>query len=188
MKTANSPTATLISAASILLDIPSGYGVARWAPSKVRIEYRPLSNPGLIVCLDTSPPEDVFKAYRHGTLEDVKTKAGLLNGAVGEGVNNPLALLAVQERRADVLKFCLETIDPKRLPYMILSNFCHEADSVNAQEDPETFKTVQESKFSKRFPLANQRVIRRGKKRMIVGAHPGVEKSFDVGSRFPVNW
>ena len=115
----------------------------------------------------------------------MKTKAALLDGAPAEGVNDSLALLALQERRADVLRFCLDTKGQSRFSFPALFVFRDEADSVDAKKDPETFKTLEESQFRKQFPLGRQYVSKRGEK---VGARPAVEKSFDKGGKYPVDW
>lgn len=93
---------------------------------------------------DTSALEAVFKAYRHNTFDDVKNKLALLEGvpAAGfKGVKKSLALLACQERRADVLKFCLD-----QGGFPIEASFEDEAESVDAERDPETFNTLQQSR------------------------------------------
>ena len=84
---------------------------------------------------DTSALEDVFKAYRHSTLDDVKNKLALLDGMpeiVVETMKKSLALLACQDRRPDVLKYFLDLDD-----FPIEATLEDEADSVDPEKDPE---------------------------------------------------
>ena len=83
----------------------------------------------------------------------MKTKAALLNGAPAEGVNDSLALLALQERRADVLGYCLDIKGQNHFPFQALFVFRNIADSLDAKKDPETFKALEESQYRKRFPV-----------------------------------
>jgi hypothetical protein len=84
-----------------------------------------------------------------------------------------------------VLRFCLDTKGQSRFSIEALFVFRNEADSVDVKKDPETFKTLEKSQFRKQFPLGRQYEPKPGEK---VGARPGVEKSFDKGGKFPVDW
>lgn len=84
---------------------------------------------------DISALEAPFKAYRLGTLEDLKNKLAPLqrmSPMAFEGGKQTLAMLACQERRADVLKYCLDQGFP------IETTFLDEAERVDATKDPET--------------------------------------------------
>lgn len=139
----------------------------------------------LTIALDTAPLEAVFLAYRHGTLEEVKTKASLLEGSTAEGVNDSLALLALQERRADVLRFCLDARGTRRFPFQALFVFRNLADSVDVEKDPETFQALEQSQFWKQYPRRPHYVRKRAER---AGAPSSVAKSLDIGGEFPVNW
>ena len=156
---------------------------------------------------DASALEAVFKAYRYGSLDDVKTKLALLEdvpiGAIKE-IEKSLALLACQERRADVLKYCLDQggfpIDP---------TMRDEAKSVDAEKDPETFIVLQQAPQFQEIREREERNRRQRAEReqqgnggvkkwkkdengnMVLckcGAPPGVEAVFDVGGALPVDW
>ena len=118
-------------------------------------------------------------------LEDVKAKAALLDGPAAEGVNDSLALLALQERRADVLRFCLDTMGSRRFSFQALFVFRDEADTVDAMKDPKTIRVLEESQFRKQYPLVPRYVTKRHKR---AGAPPGAAATFDVGGRLPVHW
>lgn len=122
------------------------------------------------LCTDTAPLEAVFKAYRYGVLDDVKTKLASLDGVLAEAVKKSLALLALQERKNDVLKFCLDEGG-----FRFERAFWDEANRVRGKKDLETFNILEQSEFRRCHP--------RG-----IGAPPGVEASFDIGGRFPVDW
>lgn len=64
-----------------------------------------------------------------------------------EGIRKSLAFLASQDRRADVLKLCLEKGDS---PYE--SYFEDEANVVEREKDPETFSVLEASHFREIFP------------------------------------
>ena len=139
--------------------------------------------------------EDVFMAYRYGSLEDVKLKLDKLHGVPKqgiEGVRKFLALLACQDRRPDVLKFCLD-----QGGFPTEATMEDEVESVEKTKDPETFKVLEESQqFCKSFAEAEQRKQRVGKFERRAqegsiqwrGAPPGTEAVFDRGGRLPVDW
>lgn len=126
---------------------------------------------------DTSPLEAVFKAYRHDDLDVVKAKLALLDGMPAQGVRESLTLLALQERRANVLEFCLARGGHPS------DAFRTEADSVDAERDPETFNVLEKSPFRSMYPR-----VRPKKCSGNCGAPPGAAATFDIGGRLPVNW
>ena len=64
-----------------------------------------------------------------------------------EGVRKALAFLALQDRRADVLLFCLQR---GRFPYE--SYFEDEANRVDRKQDERTFQVLEDSEFRKLHP------------------------------------
>ena len=90
-----------------------------------------------------------------------------------KGVKTSLAFLALQERRPDVLKLCL---DEGGFPYE--AYFIIEADELDEKKDPETFAVLEQSRFRRLMPRKP----------------PGEVKSdnpaavFDRGGKFPVEW
>ena len=118
---------------------------------------------------DTAPLEAVFRAYRYSTLADVKSKLGSLNEAPAEGVRTSIALLALQDRRGDVLEFCLDE------GFRYDRAFWDEAKRVDPETESAIFKMLERSEFRRHYP--------RG-----IGAPPGTAEVFDVGGRLPVDW
>lgn len=100
-----------------------------------------------ITITDTSAPEAVYNAYRRSTLEDVKAKFAVLDGPPAKAVKKSLAFLALQERQTDVFKFFM---DEGGFPFE--AYFHIEADSVDEEMDPETFKVLEQSRFRKLVP------------------------------------
>ena len=155
---------------------------------------------------DISPFEDVFKAYRLGTLEDVKDKLTplqRLSPMAFEGSKQTLGMLACQERRADVLKYCLEGGFP------IESTFLEEAESVDAVKDPETYDVfARDPDIQQIWEIERIGRERREKQQRegtqqgrqwgpdengtwagrTQGAPWGVEAVFDRGGKLPVDW
>ena len=129
---------------------------------------------------DTSPLEAVFKAYRHNTVDDVEEKLSVLDGMPAEGVKKSLALLALLERQAGVLKLCLD-----QGGFPVEDHFRIEADRVNAEKDPETFNTLEQSEFRRLHPKRTWIAPQPGGG---IGAPPGREAVFDKGGKLPVDW
>lgn len=96
---------------------------------------------------DATPFIEVFDAYRHGSLEDVKAKIVALSDEHAKRIRNSLSLLALQERRAEVLKFCLDEGD---LPFEACLR--DEANRVDETRDPETFGVLESSHFRQIYP------------------------------------
>jgi hypothetical protein len=65
-------------------------------------------------------------AYCYRTLEDMRTKAALLDAAPAGGVHNSLALQALQARLANVLRLCLDTKNTRRFSFQLLYLFGNE--------------------------------------------------------------
>jgi hypothetical protein len=145
---------------------------------------------------DATPFEDVFKTYRKGSLDEVKQKLDALPKEYERGIRKIQAFLALQDRRADVLKFCVEKDD---FPYE--AYFEDEANMVEPEKDPETFKVLEESQFRKVYPRRaknpdSERVEKSsGAPRLRLSGKAKREKTlmeiaatFDVGGSHPVDW
>jgi hypothetical protein len=162
---------------------PFGYAVWRWCKT-------------VPVMTDATPFEDVFKTYRKGSLDEVKQKLDALPKEYERGIRKIQAFLALQDRRADVLKFCVEKDD---FPYE--AYFEDEANMVEPEKDPETFKVLEESQFRKVYPRRaknpdSERVEKSsGAPRLRLSGKAKREKTlmeiaatFDVGGSHPVDW
>ena len=119
----------------------------------------------------------MFKAYRHGTFDNVKQKLCALDEMPANGVKKSLSLLELQERQNKILAYCLE-----QGGFSYERSFRWEADGVDPQKERETFEVLEESPFRQHVP----RVVSKTGGR--VGASPGVEAVFDKEGRLPVNW
>lgn len=91
--------------------------------------------------------EDVFVEYRHGSLATVEAKLNVLTEDRSKDVRKSLAMLALQERRADILKMCM---DLGGFPYE--GYFEDEANRVDEEKDPETFQVLENSEFRRVYP------------------------------------
>lgn len=80
-------------------------------------------------------------------MEEVKQKLEALPKEYEQGMRKIQAFLALQDRRADVLKLCL---DEGKFPYE--SYFEDEANEIDPEKDPETFKVLEASEFRKMHP------------------------------------
>jgi len=97
---------------------------------------------------DATPFEDVFKAYRNGGVADVE--AALIALSKPDHVRElreTLAMLALQERRAEVLKMCFDAGG-----FSYGSHFQDEANRLDPNKDPETDKVLEESDFRRKYP------------------------------------
>ena len=126
---------------------------------------------------DAGPLEAVFLAYRHGNVQEVERKLAFLEAhgppRAVEGVKTSLALISCQERRADVLKLCLNL---GSFPFE--ASLENEMERVDPKADPETFEVVQQSEQFQVVLAQNER----NKK------HTGASAVFDNGGKLPVNW
>lgn len=99
-----------------------------------------------------------------------------MDGLPAKGVKKSLAFLALQERRPDVLKFCL---DQGGFPFE--AYFHVEAESVDGKTDPETFNVLEQSPFRREPRKAPDHGGNDGNKR-----NPAA--IFDKGGELPVEW
>ena len=137
---------------------------------------------------DINPLEAVFQTYRHNTLDDIRSKLSALEGMPStvmpstavEGVKQSLALLACQERRADVLKFCLDEGE-----FPIAATMDEEANRVDVDKDPETFNVLRQSR---QFQQIRERNEERRKYEEEYGGATDPSAVFDKGGKLPVPW
>lgn len=125
---------------------------------------------------DTKYLEAVFIAYRRGTLNDVKRKLSVLRGTHAQAVNGSLAFLALQERRPDVLKLCLD----QGIAFEPI--FHVEAENVDREIDPDTFNVLEQSEFR----WLNPRDTSEEREQKLNSRDPAVV--FDKGGKMPVEW
>ena len=124
---------------------------------------------------DTNPFEAVFKAYRTGSTDDVRDKLASLSDEHAKCIRKSLSLLALQERRADVLKLCL---DQGGFPYE--AYFEDEANVVDENKDSETFEVLEQSRFRQVYP--------RRPPGNVVDDEEEEPFPFDTGGSHPVEW
>ncbi|KAM7190048.1 hypothetical protein V8F20_009881 [Naviculisporaceae sp. PSN 640] len=101
---------------------------------------------------DISPFEDAFKALDKQDVQAIQEAAGKVDNQphqeqIKKFFHKILAFRALQLRKAKVLKYCL---DVGGFPYE--SYFEDEADDVREEEDPLTFKVLEESHFRRLYP------------------------------------
>ena len=135
---------------------------------------------------DAGPLEAVFLAYRHGNVQEVEGRLALLEAKgpprAVRGVKKSLALISCQERRADVLKFCL---DLGKFPFE--ASLEDEMERVDQEADPETFEVLQQSEQFQRILAQNER-NRENRERMEQQGIKDPSVTFDKGGKLPVNW
>ena len=145
--------------------------------------------------IDTTPFEDVFKTYRKGSADEVNQKLEALPKEYEKGIRKSQAFLALQDRRADVLKLCFEKGN-----FAYESYFEDEANTVGPEKDPETLKVLEESHFRKIFPRKDNRPsspenenslglfgkTEREQERLKELHHRA--RTFDAGGSHPVDW
>ncbi|RYP79223.1 hypothetical protein DL771_000201 [Monosporascus sp. 5C6A] len=129
---------------------PFGYSVQCVSKDMERIE-------------DSTPFENIFKAYRTGTVDEVIAQHDKLDEKHAKHARRILAMRALLDRRADVLQFCLG-----RGGFEYDAKFREESYEVR---DPETSAVLKGSEFGRLY-LQRQ--------------PPWV--AFDVGGSSPVDW
>ncbi|KAH8646733.1 hypothetical protein BX600DRAFT_555689 [Xylariales sp. PMI_506] len=115
---------------------------------------------------DSTPFEQVFSAYSAGDLDGIKS---IFDGMEQKLIPYMLRMLAMQsllERRSVPLKFCLDRKD-----FVFENKFMAKADWVREEDDPKTYKVLQESKYSE---IKRQWLRENAAK-------------FDAGGEFPVD-
>ncbi|KAM7183848.1 hypothetical protein V8F33_013344 [Rhypophila sp. PSN 637] len=146
---------------------------------------------------DITPLENAFKALDNQDLPTIQRAVALLEDNQQQHAKKfllkLLALRALQLRKAEVLKYCF---DIGGFPYE--AYFEDEADKVHGDEDPETFKVLEESHFRKIYPrkvkVGNEdddydmdesdlTAEERDFKERLRAA-----MTFDKGGEFPVDW
>lgn len=117
--------------------------------------------------VDAAPFESIFKTYRTGTLHDLTTQHDSLEAEDAKHIRRLLAVRALLDRRADVLRFCCD-----KGGFEYDDHFREHANKVSNREHPQTFEVLEASEFRRIYP--------RG------GVHPSA--IFDVGGALPVHW
>ena len=176
-----------------------GYAIWRWCKTVPTMEGKhctvaPTSifaKQVLFEVADVTPFENVFKTYRKESVNEVSKNLEALPREYEPGIRKSLSFLALQDRRADVLKLCIEKGD-----FPFESYFEDEANTVKPGEDPETYKVLEESHFRKVYPKRDQSPG-------LVGSVKALELSgnykqnqerrerarkFDEGGSHPVDW
>ena len=110
------------------------------------IDLQTIINTFLTGSTDTTLMEAVFIAYRHKSSEEVNNKLSLLEDGQQIGMRQALAALSLRERRADVLKMCLDHGFPYEEYFERVANF------VKKENSPKTFQVIEESDFRKQNP------------------------------------
>ena len=128
----------------------------------------------------------MFKAYRYSLLEDVKAKFAELGGQPTKAIINTLALLALQDRRADVLNYCLNEVGYNGPPDF--SFFNEAVVYVDESKDPAIFGTLERSTFRKVFPKEQYNEARAPESYHDRAPGPRALLDFDVGGKFEVKW
>jgi hypothetical protein len=109
-----------------------------------------IENTFLTGSIDTIPMETVFIAYRHESPGEVNRLLGLLEDDAQTGMRQALAALGLRERRADVLKMCLDHGFPYEEYFERAANF------VKRESSPKTFQVIEESDFRKKNPRSKK--------------------------------
>ena len=95
---------------------------------------------------DTLPMEAIFIVYRNGSCDDVGKTLARLEVEQQKGMRAALAILALRERRADILKMCLDH------GFTYGEAFEDAANRVKPDNNPKTYKVIQESDFRRQYP------------------------------------
>ncbi|KAH8667476.1 hypothetical protein BGZ60DRAFT_409339 [Tricladium varicosporioides] len=139
---------------------PFGYSVQLWALKMESIK-------------DAKPFKEVFAAYRTGDIPEIKAKLDKLNEEHAGYARESLAMLALQDRRSKVLKFCFDEGFTFHGFFIDASN-----EFQNANNDPDTFKVLEESKMRELYPRCPPSVE----------DNKPPEKDFDEGGDYEVSW
>jgi hypothetical protein len=89
--------------------------------------------------------EAIFLAYRNESCKEVDRKLKLLEDEQQDGMRKALAMLALRERRSEVLKMCLDH------GFRYGSDFEDAANRVKEVKSPETYKVIAESDFRRQY-------------------------------------
>ena len=126
------------------------------------------------VFADIKPFEDAFKAYREGSLNEIRDRLAALSKEHVKFMRASLATLALQERQAETLEMCLN--QDGGFPYE--AYFVDEADRVERSQNPETFRVLEQSDLREHYPRPPPGPGKDGD----AGA------TFDRGGKLPVDW
>lgn len=123
---------------------------------------------------DIGPVEAVFQAYRRGSVHETQGRLAALDDGHLMFTRKSVVLLALQERRPKMLEMILN--ERGGFPYEFY--FIEEADRVEEDQDPETFRVLEQSILRKHDPR-----LRPG-----CGTDDETAATFDRGGKLPVNW
>lgn len=98
----------------------------------------------------------------------------------GDDLMKSLALLALQERRMEVLKLCFAHSDSWQT-----QAFEDEANRVDKDKDPDVFEVLDASRFRELYP--RKEAIPKSKKQKRRDRNDPAA-AFDVGGSYPVDW
>jgi hypothetical protein len=115
-----------------------------------------------LIIVDIKPLEEVFTAYRTSKnkgIESVKAKLNALSTDEQQMIIGALGYRALQHRRAEVLKLCLDIGWHYTRPFLDEANG-FQRNPEKRKEHPETLKVLEESEMRKHYAV--ERVDRGG--------------------------
>jgi hypothetical protein len=161
----------------ICLDIQYGCGQKIWSLLKVSSSRPSFFFNRTGIYIDVIPFKEAFKVYFDSGVNELHEKLSLLRAADARNVRNSLALLALRDQRADILKYCLDQ--------GFNWNGCF-VDAANnferTNEHTEITKILHDSKFRQDWPWPIH------KRQKIEGEESGPAEDFDYGGEYEVNW
>lgn len=108
-------------------------------------------------------------------------------------VRKSLAMLALQERRADILKMCMDYGG-----FLYEGYFEDEANRVEEEKDPETFRVLENSGFCQLYPKPDDTQQNSDSdddsgmgyddQELDDRARTRIAADFDVGGQYPIDW
>jgi hypothetical protein len=137
---------------------------------------------------DITPIKDIFMTYHSGEFGDIKDKLELFEADEGgeearyvaRKVTASLAQLALQDRRADVLKLCLDR------GFTYENYFIDAANNLERDNpDSEICEVLQESDFRKMWPWP---IPKEEGEEGEEGEETPPWEAFDYGGSHPVDW
>lgn len=135
---------------------------------------------------DITPFLDVLKSYRKGEGQDMQAKLSGIGKRFRDDMRGCIAMLAVAERRSEVLKGCLEAGFPFTAQFIDVTD---EAEVRN--DDPETTRVIRESRFRKEYgpPQVNADGSVRDRSADAKERAATIDVAvFDKGGRLEVDW
>jgi hypothetical protein len=106
--------------------------------------------------IDSEPFENVFATYRKGNMNEIRASLSELSEGHARRMRTSLALLALQERNAAVLRELLDD------GVEIEESFEDEVRRVSRKRDPHTYQLLQDYAAKKQRPWAARKRPRQG--------------------------